>query len=290
MDVEAMERGADSRASGDVGGPVTVIEPRRGWRDLGLRELWQARELVYQLARRTFNVRYKQTVFGVAWAFARPFTQMVIFSIVFGTWIGVGSEGAAYPVFVYAGLLPWTLFARTLGQASQSVAGSRELVTKVYFPRLAIPVSAIVVSLADYAIALVTLLGIMAYYRAEFSWRLLTIVPLTALTVTVSLGVGSLFAALHVAYRDMRFIRAFAVSMWMFLTPVIYPVKVIPADWRWLLTLNPMYGVVESYRSAILNRPLAWDALGVSAGLGAAALVVGLACFRRVERRFADIV
>lgn len=270
--------------------PVVVIKPRRGWRDLGLRELWQSRELVYQLAKRSFIARYKQTVFGLAWAFARPLAQMGVFSVVFGAWLGVGSEGAKYPVFVYAGLLPWTLFARTLGQAAQSVAGARMLITKVYFPRLAIPLSAIGVSLADFAISLVVLMGLMVFYRQDFTWRLLAVVPLTLLTVMISLGVGSLFAALHVAYRDIRFILSFLTSMWMFLTPVIYPVSTIPKQWRWALMFNPMVGVVESFRAAVLGRPFAWDRLAASVLTGVIVLLLGLACFRRVERRFADIV
>ncbi|MFW6065221.1 MAG: ABC transporter permease, partial [Planctomycetota bacterium] len=269
---------------------VTVIKPRRGWRDLGLRELWRSRELVYQLARRSFVARYKQTVFGVTWAFARPLAQMGVFSVVFGMWLGVGSEGAKYPVFVYAGLLPWTLFARTLGQAAQSVAGARMLITKVYFPRLAIPLSAIGVSLADFAIALAVMMGLMVFYGEDFTWRLVALLPLTVLTVMISLGVGSLFAALHVAYRDVRFILNFLTSMWLFLTPVMYPMNVVPKEWRWATMFNPMVGVVDSFRAAVLGRPFSWEHLGASLTAGVVVLFVGLACFRRVERRFADIV
>ena len=271
-------------------GAVTVIEPSRGWRDLGLGELWRSRELVLLLGRRIFRVRYKQTVLGVAWAFARPFTQMVVFSLVFGQWLRVGSEGAAYPVFVYSGLLPWTLFSQVLAQASQSIVGERAILTKVYFPRLAIPVATVGVCLVDFAIALATLLGLLLYYGEPLTAGLAAIVPLTVLTVALSLGVGCLLAALHVAYRDMRYVRGFLLSMWLFLTPVIYPVARLPAGARRWLLLNPMYGVVGGFRSAVLGQAWAPQALAASTALAAVLLVAGLAYFRRVERRFADIV
>jgi len=271
-------------------GPVTVIEPARGWRDLGLGELWRARELVLLLARRIFRVRYKQTVLGVAWAFARPFTQMVVFSLVFGQWLRVGSGGVPYPVFVYSGLLPWTLFSQVLSQSSQSIVSERAVITKVYFPRLAIPVATVGVCLVDFTIALATLVGLMLYYDVPLTARLAALAPLTLLTAALSLGVGCLLAALHVAYRDIRYVRGFLISMWLFLTPVIYPVTVLPAGARRWLLLNPMLGVVDGFRSAILGTAPAWDSLGASAALAAAALVGGLLFFRRVERRFADIV
>ncbi|MGC9453717.1 MAG: ABC transporter permease [Phycisphaerae bacterium] len=269
---------------------VTVIRPDRGWRDLGLRELWKSRELVYQLAKKNFLTRYKQTVMGAAWAFARPLAQMGVFSVVFGSWLGIGSEGAKYPVFVFAGLLPWTLFARTLSEVTQSVAGARALITKVYFPRLAIPVSAIGVSLADFVVALLIMMGLMLAYGHAFTWRLLALIPLTLLTLMITLGVGALFAALHVAYRDTRFLLSAVTSMWMFLTPVIYPARTIPESWQWMMTLNPMVGVVDTFRAIILTRAVSWDYLGASVTIGLVLLFFGLACFRRVERRFADIV
>ena len=268
----------------------TLITPRRGWGSPGLAELWRHRELLGFLVWRDVAVRYKQTLLGVLWAVLQPTLKMVVFTLVFGRLVGVASQGAPYPVFVYAGLLPWQFFAEALGRSSHSVMGSAGLITKVYFPRLVIPLASVGSCLLDFAISFAVLIALMCWYGLAPTASLFAVGPLVGLTVVAALGAGTLASALNVAYRDVRYVIPLVVQVWMFLTPVIYPVTVIPQDWRWLAWLNPMSGLVDGYRSAILGRPFAWDGLAASAAVSTAMLLVGVAYFKRVERRFADIV
>ena len=270
--------------------PQTVIEPRPGRRLIDLPELWRYRELLYFLTWRDLKVRYKQTVLGTLWAFIQPFLKMVVFSIVFGRLAKMDSEGFPYPIFVYAGLLPWQFFAESLSRSSQSVVGSANLITKVYFPRLIIPLSAVGSCLVDFAVSFSILIGLMLYYGVMPTIGVLMMLPLVFLTIFTALGVGTFLSALNVAYRDFRYAIPFVVQIWMFATPVIYPVKIIPESWQWLISLNPMSGIVDAYRSAILGKPFAWGNLGISVGVALSGFLIGVFYFNRFERRFADIV
>jgi lipopolysaccharide transport system permease protein len=269
---------------------VTVIEPPRGWRMLDWRELWAYRELLWVLAARDVQVRYKQAVLGAAWAVIRPFTTMVIFSVVFGRLAGMPSEGFPYPVFVYAGLLPWTFFASAVTSSGQSLVGSAHLVSKVYFPRLIIPLASAGSALVDLLFSAVILLAMMAWWGVGWTPSLFVAPLLLPILVFAALGVGTLLAALTVSYRDFTHITPFLVQVWMFVTPVIYPVSLVDEGWRWLLYLNPMTGVVEGFRSTFLGKP--FDTVGLAASLtvSLALFIFGVAYFEKVERRFADVI
>ncbi|HSI54476.1 MAG: ABC transporter permease [Ramlibacter sp.] len=269
---------------------VTVIEPPKGWRMLDWRELWAYRELLWALTARDVKVRYKQTVLGAAWAIIRPFTAMVIFSVVFGQLAKMPSDGHPYPVFVYAALLPWTFFATAISASSQSLVGSAHLVSKVYFPRLIIPLASAGSGLVDLLISTAILLLMMAWYGVGWSWNLLAAPLLLAAVVFAALGVGTLLSALTVAYRDFTHITPFLVQVWMYITPVVFPVSLVPERWQWLLYLNPMTGMVEGFRSAFLGTPFDLTGLAISVAVAVAAFVVGIAYFERVERRFADVI
>lgn len=269
---------------------VTVIEPPRGWRMLDWRELWAYRELLWVLGGRDVRVRYKQTVLGASWAILRPLTAMLIFSAVFGHLAKMPSEGFPYPVFVYAGLLPWTFFASALTASGQSLVGSAQLITKVYFPRLIIPLASIGSALVDLLVSTGVLLALMAWYSVGWTWHLVAAPLLLAAVVFASLGIGTLLAALTVSYRDFTHLTPFIVQIWMYATPVVFPVTLVPQQWRWLLSLNPMTGLTEGFRSAFLGKP--FDLFGIAASLVIAAglFALGVAYFERAERRFADVI
>jgi lipopolysaccharide transport system permease protein len=271
-------------------GHVTVIEPPRGWRMLDWRELWAYRELLWVLTARDLKVRYKQTVLGSAWAVIRPFTSMVIFSVIFGQLAKMPSDGYPYPVFVYAALLPWTFFANSISSSGQSLVSSANLVTKVYFPRLIIPLSSVGAGLVDLMISTCILLLLMLWYGVGWSVHLLAAPLLLLAVIFTALGVGTLLAALTVAYRDFSSLTAFLVQIWMYVTPVIFPVSIVPAQWKWLLYLNPMTGLVEGFRSAFLGKPFDMAALSLSFVISLVVFVAGVAYFEKVERRFADII
>ncbi len=215
---------------------------------------------------------------------------MIVFSVIFGGLAQMDSEGFPYPIFVFAGLLPWQFFSESLSRSSNSVVGSSSLVTKVYFPRLVIPLGAVGGCLVDFAISFLVLVGLMAWYGIAPKVGILMVGPLVVLTVIASLGAGTLISALNVAYRDFRYVVPFMVQIWMFLTPVIYSVDIIPEDWQWLLMLNPMAGIVDGYRSAILGKPFDWSNIAISAAVAFVLFFVGAVVFRRIERRFADII
>lgn len=269
---------------------VTVIEPAKGWRMLDWRELWAYRELLGVLTARDIKVRYKQTVLGAAWAIIRPFTTMVIFSVVFGVLANMPSDGYPYPVFVYAALLPWTFFANAIGTSGGSLVGSSHLVSKVYFPRLIIPLASVGAGLVDLLISTGILLLMMLWYGVGWSWNLLAAPLLLMGVVFIALGVGTLLSALTVAYRDFAQLTPFVVQIWMYVTPVIFPVSLVPERWQWLLYLNPMTGLIEGFRSAFLGKPFDVTGLGISFAIGVAIFIAGVAYFEKVERRFADII
>ncbi len=265
------------------------IQPRNTWR-LDLRELWEYRELLWILALRDIKVRYKQTVLGVLWVILQPLTAMTIFSLVFGHLAKLPSDGLPYPIFVFTALLPWTFFANAVTSAGNSVVGSANLISKVYFPRLIIPLASIGGILLDFAISAMILLIMMLFYGLGWSLNLLAAPVLVLALGFIALGVGTLLSALNVAYRDFRYVIPFLVQIWMFATPVVYPASLLPGDWRWLLYLNPMAGVVEGFRSAFLGRPFDALGLGISFIIGTMAFLAGVWHFNRVERRFADII
>ncbi len=270
--------------------PVRVIEPRRGWLAINWAEIWRYRELLYFLAWRDVTIRYKQTVLGVLWAFIQPFIKLVVFSVIFGGLAKIDSEGYPYPIFVFAGLLPWQFFSESLSRSSSSVAGSANLITKVYFPRLIVPLSSAGACLVDFAISFAILFGLMLWYGVPITLSTLAIVPLVVLTILAALGAGILLSAFNVAYRDFQYLVPFGIQIWFFLTPVVYPVRAIPQKWQWLLALNPMTGIVDAYRSAILGKPFVWENMAISIVVAAAVFLAGLFYFRRMESSFADVV
>ncbi len=298
---------------------ICTIEPQRGWKALDLRELWQYRELLFFLTWRDVKVRYKQTLLGAAWAVLQPLMMMVVFTIFLGRLAGVSSGEFPYPLFVFAGLLPWSFFSTAIANAGNSVVGAERLITKVYFPRLAVPYAAVAAALLDFAIAMCMLLLMMAYYRVAPGVAL-TAAPLAiGCLALAALGIGSMLAALNVAYRDFRYVIPFLVQVWMFATPSIYlepsPVAVVessgssasvvaPANspptaaaadrlgptLRWVLKLNPITGLVSFFRVAVLGGVLPWSSLAQSAAMSLAMFLAGCFYFRRVEDTFADII
>ena len=296
-DIDFNKVGADFGAAG-VAAPAaptetretTIIEPARGWRSFDLKELWRYRELLWVLTERDIKVRYKQTVLGVAWAIIQPLMLMVVFSVFFGRLAKMPADGLPYSIFVFAGLLPWTFFANAVSSSAASLVGSANLVSKVYFPRLIIPLASVGGGLVDLGIATAVLLAMMLGYGLGWSANLFAAPLLIAGVVFIALGVGVWLSALNVAYRDFRYVVPFLIQFWMFATPVVYPASLAPEQWRWLLFLNPMAGFVEGFRSAFLDRPFDWRAIGLSLVAAAAVFVLGVIYFEKVERRFADII
>lgn len=271
-------------------GHVTRIRSDHRWRASELRELWAYRELLWVLARRDIRVRYRQTILGAGWAVIRPLMTMIVFSIVFGRFAGIPSNGLPYPVFVFAGLLPWTFFSGAVAAAGGSLVGSSALVSKVYFPRLILPLSSIGAGLVDLLLSTVVLLGLMVYFGVPFSWNLLAAPPMLLLLATIGIAAGILVAAVSVTFRDVQHLLPYLLQVWMFLSPVIYPVDLFPERWRWLLFLNPLTGLIEGFRSAFLGRPLAVAPLAVAAAVSLPLLALAVLVFQRSERRFADLL
>ena len=271
--------------------PEVFIRPSGGWVSLNLAELWQYRELVYFLAWRDIIVRYKQTALGVTWAIIQPFFTMVIFSLFFGALAQIPSDGVPYPVFTFTALVPWTFFANGLTQASNSLVGSANLIKKVYFPRLAVPISVVLAGLPDLALSFLVLLVMIYYYGITPHWLTALWLPAFVLmAVMTSLGVGLWLAALNVQYRDVRYVIGFLTQLWLFATPVAYPARLVPEKWQALYGINPMVGVIEGFRWAVLgtNNPPA-RSIAVSALTSLLMLLSGLYYFRRMERTFADL-
>ena len=270
---------------------MVVIEPQHGWGSLGLGELWTHRELLYFLTWRDVKVRYKQTALGVAWAVIQPLSTMIVFSLFFGHLAKVPSEGVPYPLFAFTALVPWTFFSNGLAQASNSVVLNQNLVTKIYFPRLAIPIATVLAGAVDYALAFLLLVVLMLYYGVVPTANALWLVPFSLLALVTALGVGFWLAALNVQYRDVRYTVPFLIQIWLFATPIAYPSTLLSEPWRTLYALNPMVGVVDGSRWALLGTGSPPGAMVAASTLVALVLLVsGALYFRRMERTFADVV
>ncbi len=270
---------------------IIRIEPSHGWVSLQLRALWEYRELLYFLAWRDIKVRYKQTVLGAAWAIIQPLTTMVIFTIIFGKLAKIPSDGIPYPIFSFCALLPWNYFAGAFGRSSGSLVGSAHLISKVYFPRLVIPISSLLSGLLDFAIAFLVLIGLMFWYGIVPTVAILWLPAFLLMAVATALGVGLWLGALNVQYRDVGYLVPFLSQIWMYATPVVYPSSLIPERWRLLYGLNPMAGVVEGFRWALLGRGMGpGPMLAISILVTVLLLISGAYYFRRMEKTFADIV
>jgi len=269
----------------------TIVEPPGSWFHLRLGELWEFRELLYFLVWRDVKVRYKQTVLGASWAVIQPLMTMVVFSVIFGKLGNLPSEGIPYPVFTFSALLPWQLFSRSLADASTSLVGNQNMVTKIYFPRIFLPASSIFSGLLDFAIAFVVLMVMMVIYGIPFTWNILLVIPLLLLCIVTSLAVGLWLSALNVRYRDIKYITPFLLQFWMYATPVAYSATLIPEEWRFLYGLNPMTGVVEGFRWALLGQQAEISSLlGVSIAAVVVLFITSLFYFQRMELTFADVV
>lgn len=267
-----------------------VIEPARGWQAVELRDLWRYRELLYFLTWRDVKVRYKQTVLGAAWAILQPVLTMVIFSVIFGQLAKLPSDGVPYPIFTFTALLPWQLFAFALTNSSNSLVASQNLVSKVYFPRLVIPIASVLPGLVDFAISFVVLLGMMVYYQISLTARILALPLFLLLALGTALGVGLWLSALNVEYRDIRYVVPFLTLFWQYATPVAYSSSLIPEKWRLLYGLNPMTGVVEGFRWALLGSGDVGAMLWISILIIIVLLITGLFYFKRMEATFADVI
>lgn len=269
--------------------PLTVIRPVKGWVSLRLRDLWQYRELIGFLAWRDISVRYRQTAIGLLWAVIQPFFTMIVFSIVFGHLAGLESGGVPYPVFAFAALVPWTYFVYCLTQSGNSLISNQSLITKVYFPRLVIPLGVTVAGLVDFVVAFVVLLAMMAYYGIVPGLAVLLLPLFLLLALVTAIGVGLVLSSLAVRFRDVQYVIPFLVQTWLFATPIAYEPEIFPEPWRTLLGLNPMTGVVEGFRWALLGANTAPGlSIVLSAVVAACMLVFGLFTFRRMEAFFAD--
>ena len=272
--------------------PVTLLKPPKGMSALNLRDLWTYRELIVFMIWRDIKVRYKQTLLGASWAILQPVMSMIVFTIFFGNLADVPSDGAPYPIFTFTALLPWQLFSKALLDAARSLVSNRHMITKVYFPRLILPLSSILAGLVDFAIALVVLLGLMIYYQTPLRWSMLTMPLFLLMALLAALGAGLWFSALNALYRDVAYVMPFLAQFWMFVTPIVYPASMVPEKWRLLYFLNPMTGVVEGFRWAILGTvpTLPINMILLSVGVSLVVLVSGLFYFRSMERLFADMV
>jgi lipopolysaccharide transport system permease protein len=267
---------------------VTIRAGR--WGRLGLKELWAYRELFFFLTWRDVKVRYKQTALGVAWAVLQPVFAMIVFTLFFGRFAGIPSDGVPYPLFAFAGLLPWTFFSNAVTASSNSLVGNANLITKVYFPRIVIPAAATAAGLVDFAVAFAFLTALMIYYGVAVTWQIAMLPALVLLTTLLALGVGMWSSALNVKYRDIRYALPFMMQLWMFASPVIYPTSIVPEKYRWALAVNPMSGLIDGYRASLFGQEFNWAALAAAALVTFAFLLYSAYSFWRMEKDFADII
>lgn len=273
------------------GKDITLIRPSRGWVSLNLRDLWRYRELIYFFIWRDVKVRYKQTLLGAAWAIIQPVFTMVVFSIFFGNLAKIPSDNIPYPIFSYTALLPWGLFEAGISKAGNSLVASRSLITKIYFPRLVIPLASVIAGLVDFALAFIVLIGMMFYYGFSPTSTIWVLPILLLLTLMTALGTGLWLSALNVAYRDVGYVIPFIIRLWFFLTPITYSASIVPEAFQKLYALNPMTGVVQGFRWALLGVGSPPSELLLASSIAALVLLVtGALYFRRMERTFADVV
>jgi lipopolysaccharide transport system permease protein len=271
--------------------PIIILKPSKGWLAIDFKELWRYRELVFFLTWRDIKVRYKQALLGVSWAILQPLLTMAIFTLIFGVLLKTPSQDIPYPLFSLTALLPWQLFATALQRSSVSLVGNANLLTKIYFPRLAIPLSSVFAALVDFGVSFIVLLGVMFYYRYWPGWNILWLVPMILLALLTALAVGLWLSALNVQYRDVQHMVPFIIQVWLYASPIVYPIEIIPEGiWRYLYSLNPMVGVIQGFRWALVGgTPPDVNAL-ISVLVVLIILVSGLFYFRRMEKTFADIV
>lgn len=281
----------DSKSASERNGNQIDIKPPSKWQAIDLREIWQYRELLYFLAWRDVRVRYKQTVIGAAWAILQPFMTMVVFSVIFGILMEIPTNGVPYPVFSYVALLPWTFFASALTRSGNSLIYDANLISKVYFPRLIIPIAAVISMLIDFVIAFVILIAMMLFYGIVPSMLIFSLPVFALLAFITALGLGLWLSALNVKYRDIAYVIPFLVQFWLFITPVLYPITIIPKNWQFIYSLNPMVGVIEGFRWALLGQQnIPFILLLLSSLVVLAVFISGLFYFRRMEYEFADVV
>jgi lipopolysaccharide transport system permease protein len=287
--VDSASQAARPLSQGGV--PFVCIQRSRGWFSFGLGELWAYRELLYFLIWRDIKVRYKQTAIGAAWAVLQPLMTMIVFTLVFKKLANVGSDGLPYPIFAYTALLPWNLFAGALNRSSTSVVGQSNLISKVYFPRLIVPLSATISGVVDFTIAFAILIGMMIWYGIAPTWGVVSLPLFILLALSAAFSVGLWLSALNVKYRDVGHAIPFFIQLWLFASPVAYSVRMIPEQWRLLYSLNPMAGVIESFRWALLGKEQPDFAIvAISAAMVFLLLFAGVVFFKRTERTFADVV
>ena len=271
--------------------PVIYLKPTKGWLSIDFNELWRYRELIYFLTWRDIKVRYKQAVLGIAWALLQPLLTVLIFTVVFGILLQTPSQGLPYPLFAISALLPWQLFANALQRSSISLVGNANLITKIYFPRLAIPLSSVMAALVDFGVSFFVLIGMMVYYRYMPGWNILWLPVIILFALLTALAVGLWLSAINVQYRDVQHMVPFIVQVWMYASPIVYPIEIIPEGiWRTLYGLNPMVGVIQSYRWALLGGDQPDATMMISIVVVLILLVSGVYYFRRMEKTFADIV
>ncbi len=271
-----------------------VIEPKRSWTALNIGDLWSYRELLYFLTWRDVKVRYKQTALGAAWAIMQPLFNMLLFTFLFGKLAKMPSDNIPYPLFAFAGLLPWIFFSNAISSSGNSLVGNTHLITKTYFPRMIIPAASVLAGLVDFAFAFAVMIVLLVWYQVPLGFDLLMLPALVLLTSLLALGIGTWLSALNVKYRDIRYVIPFLIQFWMFATPVIYPASLVPQHLRLIFALNPMTGIIEGYRVALLGgvngARFNWVALGPSAAITLAILIYAAYDFRRMEKTFADII
>jgi lipopolysaccharide transport system permease protein len=270
--------------------PLVVVEPSGTWRALDLAGLWAQRELLYFLTWRDLKVRYKQTLLGVAWVVMQPLMMTVVFTVFLGMLARVPTERVPYPLFVYAGLLPWTFFSGAVVGGGTSLVSNSHLITKVYFPRLIVPAAAVGARLVDFCVAFTIIVGMMVFYRVPLTANLLMLPPLLLLATALALGCGLLLSAINVRYRDIGVALPVFIQLWMFVSPVLYPTSLVPEAWRGVYALNPLVGVIDNFRAALFGGGFNWPALGLSAAFTAALLVFSAYEFKRVEKSIADVI
>jgi lipopolysaccharide transport system permease protein len=285
------ELGAPDDCSGDAAEQhLTIIQPSSGWRLVDFRELYRYRDLLYFLTFRSIRVMYAQSAIGIGWAVLQPLCSMIVFTIVFGLFAGIKSDDVPYAIFSFTALVPWTYFSNALLEASNSLVNQAQMITKVYFPRVVLPIAAVFAKLIDFCIAMIILANMLAWFRVMPTWNVVFLPVLVLIMVASAAGLGMWFTALAIHYRDVKHALNFIAQLIMYASPVVYSASIVPEKWQPLYAINPMVGVIEGFRAAILGtRPMPWEWIGIGALSASLTLISGLLFFRRQERIFADV-